>query len=287
MHPFEAPGMTLGPGSQPSESDGAELSYLQYPSAMQTYQPPILPEPVAGAASSAGLDFLGRLLEQIRHYRVGEPSLVMDAQGLAAPDRHLVAQALGEGEVSILFAAGSGLRVQETRLAGVWVVQAQDASGRLVSDTLEIADIPRCVRELAFQGAATSASLGQDAELPEGVLTARSVLAELNEAVPAWRVGELPYIVNLTLLPHTPQDLAWLEQRLGAGPLTILSRGYGNCRITATGLRHCWWVRHFNSDDRLILDTLEVVDVPTAALAAREDLEDSAERLLGIIEALA
>lgn len=286
MQPFEVPGLTRGAGSQPAEPDGAVLHCLQYPSAMQTYRPPILPEAVSDAASAAGLDFLRRLLGEIRRYRLGGPALVMDALGLATAGRQLVAQALGEGEVGILFAAGSGLRVQETRLAGVWVVQTLDASGRIVADSLEVADIPGCVRELAFREAAGSLILDPDAELPDGVLTARSVLAELNAAVARWRPGELPHVVNLTLLPHTPEDLAWLEQCLGNGPLTILSRGYGNCRIRATGLRHCWWVRHFNADDRLILDSLEVVDVPAAALAASEDLEDSAARLAGIIEAL-
>ncbi len=87
-------------------------------------------------------------------------------------------------------------------------------------------------------------------------------------------------------MPHTPEDLAYLSAKLGPGPLTILSRGYGNCRISATGLRNCWWVQHFNSDDRLILNTLEVVDVPAAALAAREDIEDSAARLVEILDAV-
>jgi len=38
-------------------------------------------------------------------------------------------------------------------------------------------------------------------------------------------------------------------------------------------------VQYFNSMDQLILNTLEVVQVPEAALAAREDYEDSIERL--------
>ena len=38
------------------------------------------------------------------------------------------------------------------------------------------------------------------------------------------------------LLPHTEEDLAWLEQRLGQGATDILSRGYGNCRVRATAL---------------------------------------------------
>lgn len=73
--------------------------------------------------------------------------------------------------------------------------------------------------------------------------------------------------------------MAYLAQALGAGAVTILSRGYGNCRITSTGLAYVWWVQYFNSMDQIILDTLEVVDVPEVAQAAEEDYADSVARL--------
>jgi hydrogenase-1 operon protein HyaF len=38
--------------------------------------------------------------------------------------------------------------------------------------------------------------------------------------------------------------------------------------------------------DTLILDTIEVVDVPAAACAAPEDFADSAGRILEILEAI-
>ncbi len=122
---------------------------------------------------------------------------------------------------------------------------------------------------------------------PPGVHNAPPVLAELNDQIARWRPGDEPHVVNLTLLPQTPQDLAYLEASLGQGPVTVLSRGYGNCRVRATALRNLWWVQHFNSDDRMILNTLEVVDVPAAVLAAPEDLADSAQRLAEILDALA
>lgn len=45
-----------------------------------------------------------------------------------------------------------------------------------------------------------------------------------------------------------------------------------------------WWVQYFNSQDALILNTLEIVDVPEVACAAAEDLEDSAEWLTEVLE---
>ena len=47
-----------------------------------------------------------------------------------------------------------------------------------------------------------------------------------------------------------------------------------------------WRVRFFNAMDTLILDTFEATVTPEAALAAPEDLADSAERILDVLETL-
>jgi hydrogenase-1 operon protein HyaF len=280
MSPFNVPGIALGPGSQPGEPDAAALDCLPLPREMETYRPPRLLEPEEALACPAGLALLGRLLEALEGYGVGDAPWVLDLAGLPAPDLELVDQTLGEGEVSVRHAGAEGLRAQETRLAGVWRVHSP-----LGRDRLEVGDIPRLVRATAFTGAADQSDLS--AAPPPGVMNARSVLAELNAQVRAWTPGDPPHVVNLTLLPQTEEDLAYLDERLGQGPVSILSRGYGNCRISATGLVNCWWVRHFNADERPILNTLEVVDVPAAALAHQEDIEDSAGRLREILKALA
>ena len=53
----------------------------------------------------------------------------------------------------------------------------------------------------------------------------------------------------------------------------------------ATGLRHVWAVQYVNGMGNVILDTLEVGGVPVSVLAAKEDFEDSAERLAEILTA--
>ena len=92
------------------------------------------------------------------------------------------------------------------------------------------------------------------------------------------------HAINLTLLPCTDEDIEFLTRKLGGGPAVILSRGYGNCRITSTATRNVWWVQYFNSQDKLILNSIEMARVPEVACAAKEDIEDSADRIREILE---
>jgi len=283
------PDGAIGPGSQPP-ADDVELGYLPMPGEMRTYRPPIMPEPEDVAGLIAGQRLLKTLLVLLTGYRVGALPQVLDLGALATPDRRLVEDSLGVGEVSIQRDGDEPVQAQETRLAGVWRVRQHDTGGRLRRDVLEVSDIPGFVRFGSFDGASDRIRL--PGELPAGVMNAPGVLAELDAELGRRRrqdddTARAPHIVNLTLLPLSERDPVFLAEQLGTGLVTILSRGYGNCRITATAIRDIWWVQHFNSDDRLILNTLEVTDIPEAALAAQEDIEDSAERLREILDALA
>jgi hydrogenase-1 operon protein HyaF len=75
-----------------------------------------------------------------------------------------------------------------------------------------------------------------------------------------------------------------LDQAMEPGPVAIMSRGFGSCRVSSTSVRDVWRVQYFNSMQTLILNTLEVVDVPEVALAAAEDLADSRERLGELVD---
>ena len=79
-------------------------------------------------------------------------------------------------------------------------------------------------------------------------------------------------------------DIAWLDHVLGTGRVLILSRGYGNCRITNTCVPNTWRVVYYNSQDTVILNTVEVTAIPEVACAAPEDLADSLERLREVLE---
>ena len=218
--------------------------------------------------------FLGELLAAAKEHRFGSATvLARDTRALPPRALALVNEALGEGEVAAIIDDPS-VRLQETGFPGFWRVRRFDDDGALVSDAIEVAPVPPVVAESALLG--TRLRLLKH-EPPPGVVNGPALLTELVGASAAG--PDRGHVVNLTLLPVSPEDVNWLVRALEVGPVTLLSRGYGNCRITSTRLRHTWWVQYFNSMDHLILNTIEVAGVPDVALAAPEDFAESIERL--------
>lgn len=271
----------FGQGSQPPEQDGVELDYLQMPEEMTTYRMPQISSGLNTAHLAQAKAVALQLEQMLANYPDACPAI--DLTSLDDGNRRFIDELIGEGEVSMICSGSRNLRIQEAVLAGVWRMQALNASQQIVGDALEVGLISRQVGEAAFADAAARIDTDMSA-LPDGVMNAPPLLAELNAKIATYQPGHAAHTINLSLLPQTEQDLAFLEQKLGKGPLTILSRGYGNCRITATATRYVWWVQYFNSQDTMILNTLEVTDIPSVACASPEDIADSHQRLQEILK---
>lgn len=273
------PPVGFGPGSQPDATEEG-LEYLPMPSGMRVYEPHV-PEVADPARAAEARAVLVRVHQALAGWSAGE-EIRIPVDDLDAPVLALVDEALGEGEVAVkVERAGDRLEIQEASLAGVWRVRGFGEG--TVRESLLVGSFPRVALNRAFTAVAPVAA----GPAPAGLMNGQPILTELLDRSAAWRRGDGPHAVNFSLLPHTPEDLAFIEQRLGVGATTILSRGYGNCRVTASATPNVWWVRYFNSVDTLILDTVEIVDVPAVVCAAAEDIADSAERLAEILDALA
>ncbi|PTV95492.1 hydrogenase-1 operon protein HyaF [Rhodobacter aestuarii] len=270
---FHLPPVGFGPGSQPEEQE--ELGYMQLPEGMRTYESH-LPEVEDSSAVAPALKLLSDIAAACEAVAVGGMAS-FDLTGLDAQNRALIAETMGQGEVAMKIRGIPALMVQESVFAGVWNVAGAGV------DRIEVANVPADSLSRAFEP--FRAAKGASHPRGEGVVNAPALLAELLDKSASYMGGE-PHVINLSLLPHTEQDLVWLDETAGEGAVTILSRGYGNCRITATALPHVWRVQFFNSMDALILDTFEVTTMPEVALAAREDLEDSAGRIREVLEAI-
>jgi len=271
----------LGPGTQPDEGDG--FSYLPFPRDVPTFSMPQVPEDADAASLATARRLLGRFVDEMEG---GSPRMELSAQPPGV--LRVLNDSLGEGEVSILIGRRNGdgeeVRIQETVFAGVWREQHVRGDGAVGHDWLLACPVPPVAVERAQRAATTHLP---PLELPRGAMNSPALLTEIREQVLHFRQGQPPHVINLTLLPLTAEDRTVLEHAAPTGPVAILSRGFGNCRITSTLLRNLWRVQYFNSMQTLILNTLEVVDVPEVAMAAAEDLADSRQRLRELLDWMA
>ncbi len=88
------------------------------------------------------------------------------------------------------------------------------------------------------------------------------------------------HVVNLTLAALGPAELQALDQRLGNGPVSGVCLGFSTTRFASTAVQNVWRVRYYDQAERLILDTLEIVQIPEAIAAQRDEIRRSVTRLL-------
>lgn len=243
-------------------------------------QAPGVPEPGSFAQHEACVDVLQRALDALQHGLAMEQTQCIPLGHLSPAERGLLSQVLGEGEVAAQVFGPDAVQVQESVFAGIWRVLATQA-GQLLDDSLEVGSVPQVLVDRAREDG--FAPRVPRAEPPAGVMNAPSLLAEIDDQQRRWHAGKPAHVINLSLMPLTPEDAVHLDRVIGTGRVLVLSRGYGNCRITNTRLPRTWRVTYFNSSDNAILDTLEICRVPEVACAAVEDLADSAERLAEVL----
>lgn len=235
--------------------------------------------------SQAARAVLEEATAALREHAEGDrdPSLI-SLRSLKSSDRDTILDVLGEGDVWGSVGGSVGYTFTESVLTGLWYVEATSPDGAK-TDWLEVARIPQAVLHAAEHMPRESIRIPE--QMPQGAMNSLALLTELQQRSTAYRPGEDNHIINFTLLPITEADAEVLTTVLGQIPLVIRGGGYGSCRIFASGLRHVWAVQYLNSMDKVILDTLEIGGVPVAALAAREDLAESAGRLPEMMQAYA
>jgi hydrogenase-1 operon protein HyaF len=226
---------------------------------------------------------LPKIADALDKQRQSAPGKLFDITEFSDDDRALVTETLGEGEVNGIAVLANGVtaQMQEALMAGVWRIRFTDAADRLIADYVEVASIPAVVAE-ACAVLPSAISYGDP---PTGAMNVMPVLHEISEKMAAYRPGDEAHTITFTLLPMSPQDMEFLQDTLGSGPVQLTSRGYGSCRVLATGARNVWSVQFYNAMDTIILDTLEICSIPNVTIAAEEDFQDSAQRIREIEEA--
>ena len=279
MKPFPIPVVAIGPGSQTSEGE-EQLSYLELPREMNTFSMPSLPDPERARDMPEAREAVRWLAEATAAWRPGQPNPRFDVGVLDEANRGILNEVLGEGEVSVIVGADQ-LHAQESVFAGVWRVQELGPGGAVRRDLLEVGPVPQVVVDAARAAASTDVPR---LAAPARAFSAPPVVEEVAHRAATRRPGDAAHVINLSLLPMSPSDGEFLGRVLAAGPVRILSRGYGSCRITSTVVRDTWWVQYVNGYGKPMVDSIEITDVPEVALASADDMAESSARLREALE---
>lgn len=233
----------------------------------------------AGAAEC--LPLLEACVTALERCAATHEGTVLPVAGLSSEGLRFLDSTLGVGEVVVHVAGRHRYEAKESVLPGLWRVWTRDEVGVERSLHLEVGPVPHVAVAANRTGTRDEVSIGAP---PEGAMNVIPVLAELRHKARSWRQGEPNHVFSFTLLPMTEADMVFLEAQLGHGPVRGESKGFSRCRVELTEVRGIWSVQHYNAMDKLILDTLEVGDVPSALVAGGHDFEDSAARLREWVE---
>lgn len=272
------------PGDAKHQDD--ELRFAEMPRGMMTFSMPHVPEHSDAETLFEVYRILRELSEAIKGWVFSEYEAGprYDFAALPKEVRDVLNEVLGEGEVSARIEDVQNARnisVQESVFSGLWRVREFDPEGKEVAHWIEVGAIPRIVIESAQQAALPAFPA---ITLPEGTMNAAALFSEMTEQLAHFNVDTRAHVVNLTLLPLNPADYDALLLALPVGPVAMVSRGFGSCKVSSTGVRHIWRVQHFNSKNHLILNTLAIIECPHVICAAREDIEDMQERLTDLMD---
>lgn len=283
--PINIPVHAIGPGSQPDEEKAMTIGV---PFEVETFSQPHTPDVSDKAVATRCRQLFIDLYREMRLWNAdaGTPGPSFALNHLDPATLNLVNQMLGEGEVSIIVKFPQDnfdeIRIQESIFVGVWrVVYYKD--GKAISDQIEVSAIPACVPEAAYL---TSKEGLNTTESDPEAMNSPAILAELNVALSDWVPGAPAKTFNLSHLPMTPADNRIIDEALGVGAVHMMSRGFGNCHILSTDVRHAWRIQYFNNAPTrlMILNTIVVCGMPEEALASSEDLLDSVGRIKELVE---
>lgn len=282
----EAPQGVLAPfeGEDSVDSCSSEASALANLLGMPSGQSMQAPGDVdiGEDTSPAVLEMLERISTALKAAKEDGKGWRRRLDHLSDSERSVLYDALGTGEVSLVISAGApdegDVQITETVLPGVWIGRAEDELGILRTQWVEVADAPFAMREMAITRPRADINLDMLTP-PRDAMNVMGVLSEVRAKAQAWRPGTPNHVINFTLFPMTEADTSYLTKVLGEAGVRASSGGYGSARVIMTALRNVWAVQFLNGLGSIILDTLEVGDIPNAVLASKEDFEDSAARL--------
>jgi hydrogenase-1 operon protein HyaF len=85
--------------------------------------------------------------------------------------------------------------------------------------------------------------------------------------------------IDLRGLPLTPGEYSQLRATLGEGEVNAEVSALGPTRIRETAIHGVWWVTHYNAQDQILAEFLEVTVVPQLLKTESDDIREGLDLL--------
>ena len=87
-------------------------------------------------------------------------------------------------------------------------------------------------------------------------------------------------MLDLRALPSLGEDgYQFLKDQLGLGEVTAHIQSFGRTEIQETAFAGIWWVAHYNQDDDILTELIEVNYIPEILKSVRDDIVFAKNRL--------
>ncbi len=111
---------------------------------------------------------------------------------------------------------------------------------------------------------------------------ANAVLQELIAQLQVFAETGRHHVIDLTSLPINSTDKRKLETTLGQGEVHITLSTIGESHINETAFSGIWWVKHYNTEQKIISEFIEITDVPDIIKSHPEDIKKAANKITTI-----
>jgi len=106
---------------------------------------------------------------------------------------------------------------------------------------------------------------------PQAMALLQELQVMLNDLVHSGKSTSL----DVRSLPITPDDYTYLKSLLGDGEVTATINALGPTNISETEIPGIWWITHYNTDDMILAESIEVTELPEMLKTQRQDLQQA------------
>jgi len=107
----------------------------------------------------------------------------------------------------------------------------------------------------------------------------QSILTEIKFALEQLVQHKKSHSIDLRAMPWSPGEEMQLEKYLGKGELHIELNALGKSYFYETQYSGVWMVTHYNPEEEVISQLIEITTMPEMLFSRYEDIKDSIERL--------